>query len=89
MSRSRTYTWEDPALPAAAAAGGSGLEFPRPITVHTGKVRAVGTVLSAVRRTALAQAELYDTDDRRPAHATSSCLPCSPYRTGRRGRTRR
>ncbi|MEU1788185.1 PaaI family thioesterase [Streptomyces sparsogenes] len=157
MSRSRTYTWEDPALPAAAAAGGSGLEFLRdmaagrvpgppiaatlglaleeaehgrvvfslepgeehynpigsvhggvyaslldsaagcavhstlprgvaytsldltvkflrPITVHTGKVRAVGTVLSAGRRTALAQAELYDTDDRRLAHATSSCL---------------
>jgi uncharacterized protein (TIGR00369 family) len=157
MGRSRTYSWADPAVPAAAAAGGSGLEFLRelvagrmpgppiadtlgfvleevehgravfclepgeehynpigsvhggvyatlldsaagcavhstlprgtaytsldltvkflrPITVDTGKVRAVGTVLNAGRRTVLAQAELYDGADRRLAHATSSCL---------------
>ncbi|MGY0064668.1 PaaI family thioesterase [Streptomyces sp. LZ34] len=157
MGRSRTYSWADPAVPATAATGTSGLEFLRelaagrlpgppigatlglaleevehgravfclepgeehynpigsvhggvyatlldsaagcavhstlprgmaytsldltvkflrPITVDTGKVRAVGTVLNAGRRTALAQAELYDADDRRLAHATSSCL---------------
>ncbi|MGW1542083.1 PaaI family thioesterase [Streptomyces sp. NPDC002309] len=50
------------------------LKFLRPITVDTGKVRAVGTVLSQGRRTALAQAQLFDTTDRLLAHATSSCL---------------
>jgi uncharacterized protein (TIGR00369 family) len=50
------------------------LKFLRPITVDTGKVRAVGTVLNSGRRTALAQAELLDSADRLLAHATSSCL---------------
>jgi uncharacterized protein (TIGR00369 family) len=50
------------------------LKFLRPITVDTGKVRAVGTVLNQGRRTALAQAELFDTTDRLLAHATSSCM---------------
>ncbi|MEU5183231.1 PaaI family thioesterase [Streptomyces longwoodensis] len=50
------------------------LKFLRPITVDTGKVRAVGTVLNQGRRTALAQAELFDTADRLLAHATSSCM---------------
>ncbi|MFE2100121.1 PaaI family thioesterase [Streptomyces sp. PTD9-10] len=50
------------------------LKFLRPITVETGKVRAIGTVLNSGRRTALAQAELGDSDDRLLAHATSSCM---------------
>lgn len=50
------------------------LKFLRPITVDTGKIRAIGTVLNSGRRTALAQAELRDSDDRLLAHATSSCL---------------
>jgi uncharacterized protein (TIGR00369 family) len=50
------------------------LKFLRPITVDTGKVRAIGTVLSSGRRTALAQAELRDSSDRLLAHATSSCM---------------
>ncbi|MEU7102268.1 PaaI family thioesterase [Streptomyces longwoodensis] len=50
------------------------LKFLRPVTVDTGKVRAVGTVLHQGRRTALAQAELFDTTDRLLAHATSSCM---------------
>jgi uncharacterized protein (TIGR00369 family) len=50
------------------------VKFLRPITVDTGKVRAVGTVLSQGRRTALAQAELFDATDRLLAHATSSCM---------------
>ncbi|WRZ89801.1 PaaI family thioesterase [Streptomyces sp. NBC_01007] len=50
------------------------VKFLRPITVDTGKVRAVGTVLSSGRRTALAQAELFDAADRLLAHTTSSCL---------------
>ncbi|WP_308119888.1 PaaI family thioesterase [Streptomyces sp. MBT84] len=50
------------------------LKFLRPITVDTGKVRAVGSVLNQGRRTALAQAELFDSNDRLLAHATSSCM---------------
>ena len=50
------------------------LKFLRPMTVDTGKVRAVGTVLNHGRRTALAQAELLDSGDRLLAHATSSCM---------------
>ncbi|MCX4459244.1 PaaI family thioesterase [Streptomyces sp. NBC_01340] len=50
------------------------VKFLRPVTVDTGKVRAVGTVLNSGRRTALAQAELFDSRDRLLAHTTSSCL---------------
>lgn len=50
------------------------VKFLRPVTVDTGKVRAVGKVLNGGRRTALAQAELFDSADRLLAHATSSCL---------------
>ncbi|KRD20081.1 MULTISPECIES: PaaI family thioesterase [unclassified Streptomyces] len=50
------------------------LKFLRPVTVDTGKIRAIGTVLHSGRRTALAQAELRDSEDRLLAHATSSCM---------------
>ncbi|AQA10643.1 MULTISPECIES: PaaI family thioesterase [Streptomyces] len=50
------------------------VKFLRPVTVDTGEIRAVGTVLSSGRRTALAQAELFDEADRLLAHATSSCM---------------
>ncbi|MCF3132298.1 PaaI family thioesterase [Streptomyces olivochromogenes] len=50
------------------------VKFLRRITVDTGKVRAVGSLLNHGRRTALAQAELLDSDDRLLAHATSSCM---------------
>ncbi|MCX4595497.1 PaaI family thioesterase [Streptomyces sp. NBC_01549] len=50
------------------------VKFLRPVTVDTGEVRAVGTVLNSGRRTALAQAELFDSRDRLLAHTTSSCL---------------
>lgn len=48
--------------------------FLRPMTVDTGKVRAIGTVLTRGRRTALAEAGLYDANDRLLAHATSTCM---------------
>ncbi|MER7948654.1 PaaI family thioesterase [Streptomyces sp. NPDC096079] len=48
--------------------------FLRPITMDTGKIRAVGTVLSRGRRTALAEAGLYDAEDRLLGHATSTCM---------------
>jgi uncharacterized protein (TIGR00369 family) len=50
------------------------VKFLRPVTVDTGKVRAVGTVLKSGRRTAFAQVELVDSADRLLAHATSSCM---------------
>ncbi|MFD7458264.1 MULTISPECIES: PaaI family thioesterase [unclassified Streptomyces] len=50
------------------------VKFLRPVTVDTGRVRAVGTVLNAGRRTALAEARLLDEKDRLLAHATSTCM---------------
>lgn len=49
------------------------VKFLRPITMDTGRVRAIGTVLNAGRRIALAQAQLVDAAGRLLAHATSSC----------------
>ncbi|MFJ4693017.1 PaaI family thioesterase [Streptomyces sp. NPDC088766] len=50
------------------------VKFLRRITVDTGTVRAIGTVVSQGRRTALAQAQLVDGAERLLAHATSSCM---------------
>ncbi|MBV1938587.1 MULTISPECIES: PaaI family thioesterase [Streptomyces] len=50
------------------------VKFLRRITVDTGRVRAIGTVVNRGRQTALAQAQLVDATDRLLAHATSSCL---------------
>ncbi|CAM5719209.1 PaaI family thioesterase [Streptomyces canus] len=50
------------------------VKFLRRITVDTGKVRAIGTVVNRGRQTALAQAHLVDEADRLLAHATSSCM---------------
>ncbi|WP_263164378.1 PaaI family thioesterase [Streptomyces sp. SCSIO ZS0520] len=50
------------------------VKFLKRITADTGRVRAVGTVVSRGRQTALAEARLLDAEDRLLAHATSSCL---------------
>ncbi|WP_238598059.1 PaaI family thioesterase [Saccharothrix sp. ALI-22-I] len=50
------------------------VKFLRRITVDTGKIRAIGTIISSGRQTALAQARLVDGTDRLLAHATSSCM---------------
>ncbi|MGX1669416.1 PaaI family thioesterase [Streptomyces sp. NPDC055400] len=50
------------------------VKFLRRITVDTGRVRAIGTVVSSGRQTALAQARLVDATDRVLAHATSTCM---------------
>ncbi|MFI6439146.1 PaaI family thioesterase [Streptomyces sp. NPDC050759] len=50
------------------------VKFLRRVTVDTGPVRAIGTVVNKGRQTALAQAQLVDAKDRLLAHATSSCL---------------
>ncbi|MFE7273415.1 PaaI family thioesterase [Streptomyces sp. NPDC057623] len=50
------------------------VKFLKRITADTGRVRAVGTVVSRGRQTALAEARLLDAQDRLLAHATSSCM---------------
>ncbi|WP_306985851.1 PaaI family thioesterase [Streptomyces canus] len=50
------------------------VKFLRRVTVDTGPVRAIGTVVNKGRQTALAQAQLVDANDRLLAHATSSCM---------------
>jgi len=49
-------------------------KFLRPVTLDTGLVTCVGTVISRGRRTALAEARLTDEAGRVLAHATSSCM---------------
>lgn len=50
------------------------VKFLRAVTVESGRLRAVGTVLQRGRRTALAEAQLFDEQGRLVAHATSSCM---------------
>ena len=50
------------------------VKFLRPVTLASGTVRCVGSVIQRGRRTALAEAHLYDEGDRLLAHATSSCM---------------
>ncbi|WP_182379869.1 PaaI family thioesterase [Nocardioides sp. WS12] len=50
------------------------VKFLRAVTVDSGRLRAVGSVIQRGRRTALAEAKLYDGQDRLVAYATSSCM---------------
>jgi uncharacterized protein (TIGR00369 family) len=50
------------------------VKFLRPATVESGTLRAVGTVVQRGRRTALAEAQLFDESGKLLAHATSSCM---------------
>jgi uncharacterized protein (TIGR00369 family) len=50
------------------------VKFLRPVTTESGRLRAVGEVLQRGRRTALAQAQLFDASGKLVAHATSSCM---------------
>jgi uncharacterized protein (TIGR00369 family) len=50
------------------------VKFLRPVTVDSGQLTCVGTVLSRGRRTALAEAQLTDENGKLLAHATSSCM---------------
>ena len=50
------------------------VKFLRPVTVESGRLRAVGRVVQRGRRTALAEAQLHDASDTLVAHATSSCM---------------
>ncbi|UUW92608.1 PaaI family thioesterase [Nocardioides sp. WV_118_6] len=50
------------------------VKFLRAVTVDSGRLRAVGTVLQRGRRTALAEAKLYDGSGKLVAYASSSCM---------------
>jgi uncharacterized protein (TIGR00369 family) len=50
------------------------VKFLRPVTVDSGRLRAVGRVIHRGRRTALAEATLVDAAGKQVAHATSTCM---------------
>jgi len=50
------------------------VKFLRAVTVDSGMLRCVGSVIQRGRRTALAEADLFDEQGRLVAHATSSCM---------------
>jgi uncharacterized protein (TIGR00369 family) len=50
------------------------VKFLKPVTVESGLLTCIGKVVQRGRRTALAQAQLFDERGRLLAHATSSCL---------------
>ena len=50
------------------------VKFLRPASVESGRLRAEGRVIHRGRRTALAEALLFDQSGRQVAHATSSCM---------------
>ena len=54
------------------------VKFLRPVSIATGKITAVGSVVHIGRRTALAEARIVDADGRIYATATSSCLIMRP-----------
>lgn len=53
---------------------GTEVKFLRPITVKTGQVRAIGTVIDRTRQTALAEARVEDQSGRILATGTSTCF---------------
>ncbi len=50
------------------------VSFIRPMSVDTGLVRTIGTVINVGRRAAVAEAKIVDLKDRLIAHATTTCL---------------
>ncbi len=62
------------------------INFLRPLTVGTGEVRGVGTVLSSSRTTALAEGRLEGSDGKLYGFATSTCLIRRAHRTRRNTR---
>jgi uncharacterized protein (TIGR00369 family) len=50
------------------------VKFLRPVTLASGRLRCEGSVIQRGRRTALAEARLYDAAGTQVAHATSTCM---------------
>ena len=57
------------------------LNFVRPVTLATGRIRCAGQVLSLGRRAATAEAQITDSNGKLYAHATTTCL-LFPRETG-------
>lgn len=58
------------------------VKYLRQVRLDTGRVTCIGTVTHLGKRTALAEAQLKDSDDRLLATATSSCLLLNPEGAG-------
>jgi uncharacterized protein (TIGR00369 family) len=54
------------------------VKFLRPVTTESGRLRCEGSVLQRGRRTALAQAQIFDGSGKLVAHATSTCMIFTP-----------
>ena len=54
------------------------VNFVRPITIETGRLRAEGRVVHAGRRVATAEGRVVDGEGRLYAHGTTTCLILSP-----------
>jgi uncharacterized protein (TIGR00369 family) len=50
------------------------VNYVRPITVHTGRLRCIGQVIHSGRRQATAEARLLDENDKLYAHGTATCI---------------
>ena len=50
------------------------VNYVRPITLSTGRLRCVGQIIHHGRRQATAEARLYDDNDKLYAHGTATCL---------------
>ena len=50
------------------------VNFIRPLTIHTGKVLAIGTLIHAGRSVATAEAKIVDEHGKLYAHATTTCM---------------
>ena len=50
------------------------VNYIRPITTETGRIRCIGEVIHVGRRVATAEAKILDTNDKLYAHATTTCL---------------
>jgi acyl-coenzyme A thioesterase PaaI-like protein len=81
VNRSRTYIWDDPAGLREAGSAMSGLEFMtkvnfvRPITPESGRVRCEGTILYRGRRVATAEGRLIaESTGKLLAHGTTTCM---------------
>lgn len=54
------------------------ITYLRPLTEHSGPVRAEATVIHSGRTVAAVEARLLDKDDKLCAHATGTCIIASP-----------
>ena len=54
------------------------VRYLKAITLETGPLRSIGRIISLGRRVATSEATLLDAQDRKLAHATSTCLIIPP-----------